>query len=126
LRTDERRYLRRQATTGQRMDYFQLAFFAVFALIVGRFLYGRLKYGSWTGSFLKGSIHRTIGEVELAQGMGGTQTLKVHLMKSSDGDGDFVGLVIVSKAALAASMQPYKLSKAQARQLASYLNQAVG
>ena len=106
------------------MDYPQLIFIAIFVLIAGRFLYGRLKYGSWTGSFLKGSISRTVGEVELSRAMGGTQTFKVHAMKSSDADGDFVGLVIVSKVALSASMQPYKLSKAQAQQLASYLNQA--
>lgn len=106
------------------MDYPLLIFFAFFALIAGRFLYGRLKYGSWTGSFLKGSIERTIGEVQLSSGIGGTQTLKVHTLRSDEGDGQFVGLVIVSKAALAASMQPYRLSKAQAQELARYLTQA--
>jgi hypothetical protein len=106
------------------MDYPLLIFFALFALVAGRFLHGRLKYGSWTGSFLKGSIARTIGEVKLAPGMGGTQTLKVHTMKSAEGAGDFVGLVVVSKAPFAASMQPYRLSKAQAQELAGYLNQA--
>jgi hypothetical protein len=45
-------------------------------------------------------------------------------MSSSDNGEEFVGLVIVAKAALAASMQPYKLSKTQARELAGYLNQA--
>jgi hypothetical protein len=106
------------------MDYPQAIFFTVVALIIGRFVYGRLKYGSWTGSFLKGSIDRTVGEIELSQGMGVTQTLKVHTMKSAGGDGDFVGFVIVSKAVLAASMQPYKLSKSQAQELAHYLNPA--
>lgn len=38
------------------MEYFHLIFFAVFALVAGSFLFGRLKYGSWTGAFLKGSI----------------------------------------------------------------------
>jgi hypothetical protein len=52
------------------MDYPQLILFAIFVLIVARFLYGRLKYGSWTGSFLKGSIDRTIGEVQLDEGPG--------------------------------------------------------
>ena len=45
-------------------------------------------------------------------------------MRGSDDSEEFVGLVIVAKVALAASMQPYKLSKAQARELAGYLNQA--
>jgi hypothetical protein len=106
------------------MDYGTIIFFSVFALIAGRFLYGRLKYGRWTGGFLKGSIDRTVGEIELARGMGGTQKLTVQLMKGSENSEEFVGLVVVSKAALAASMQPYKLSKAQARELAGYLNQA--
>jgi hypothetical protein len=106
------------------VDYFQLIFFAIFALVVGRFLYGRLKYGSWTGSFLKGSIDRTIGEIRLSAGIGGTHTLKVHTLRSDEDDAQFVALVVVSKAALAASMQPYRLSKAQARELASLLTQA--
>ena len=105
------------------MDYGTLVFFAIFALIAGRFIYGRLKYGSWSGSFLKGSITRTVGEVDLAGGIG-TQKLTVQLMSSSDHGEEFVGLVIVAKVALAASMQPYRLSKTQARELAGYLNQA--
>ena len=106
------------------MDYLQLIFFAFFALVAVRFLYGRLQYGSWTGSFLKGSIDRTIGEVQLSSSIGGTQTLKVHTLRSDEGDGQFVGLVIVSKAALAASMQPYRLPKAQAKELARFLTKA--
>lgn len=45
-------------------------------------------------------------------------------MKSSNGEADFVGLVIVSRAVLGGSMQGYKLSKAQAQELARYLTQA--
>ena len=99
------------------MNHGTIIVFAIFALVAGRFLYGRLKYGSWTGAFLKGSIDRNVGEVELARGMSGTQTLTVQLMKDSENSEGFVGLVAVSKAALGASMQPYKLSKAQAREL---------
>lgn len=106
------------------MDYPQIIIFAIIAFVAGRFLYGRLKYGSWTGAFLKGSIERTVGEIALAQGMSGTQTLSVQLMKGSEDGDEFVGLVVVSKAALGASMQPYKMSKVQARELAGYLNQA--
>jgi len=105
------------------MDYGTIIFLAIFALVAGRFVYGRLKYGSWSGAFLKGSITRTVGEVDLTGGVG-TQKLTVQLMSSSDNGEEFVGLVIVAKAALAASMQPYKLSKTQARELAGYLNQA--
>jgi hypothetical protein len=105
------------------MDYGTLIFFAIFVLVAGHFIYGRLKYGSWSGAFLKGSITRTVGEVDLTGGIG-TQKLTVQLMSSSDHSEEFVGLVVVAKVALAASMQPYKLSKIQARELAAYLNQA--
>ena len=105
------------------MDYGTMIFFAVFAFIAGRFVHGRLKYGSWSGAFLKGSITRTVGQVELASGIG-SQKLTVQLMSNSDNSEEFVGLVIVAKAALAASMQPYRLSKTQARELAGYLDQA--
>jgi hypothetical protein len=106
------------------MDYGTIIFFAIVAVILGRYLYGRLKYGSWTGAFLQGSIDRTVGEVELGGGISGTQKLTVQLMRGSDNSEEFVGLVIVAKAALSASMTPYKLSKAQARELGGYLSQA--
>lgn len=105
------------------MDYFQLLFFAVFALVVGSFLFGRLKYGSWTGAFLKGSIEQTYGEVMLARGVVGSQVLKVVTLRDSGGE-TFVGLVITAKAPLAASMTPYRLSKDQARELAGLLTVA--
>jgi hypothetical protein len=106
------------------MDYGTIIVVAIIAFVAARILYGRLKYGSWSGSFLKGTIARTVGEIELVRRMSGTLTLTVQLMRGSEDSEDFVGLVLVSKAALAASMQTYRFSKAQARELASYLSQA--
>jgi len=105
------------------MDYFQLIFFAVFALIAGSFLLGRLKYGSWTGAFLKGSIEQTYGEVLLTRGFASSWALKVVELRDSNGQ-PFVGLVITAKAPFAASMTPYRLSKDQARELSSLLSLA--
>jgi hypothetical protein len=105
------------------MDYFQLIFFGVFALIVGSFLFGRLKYGSWTGAFLKGSIEQTYGEVLLSGGIASSQVLKVVELRDGNGQA-FVGLVITAKAPLAASMTPYRLSKDQARELSGLLSLA--
>jgi hypothetical protein len=102
------------------MDYFPLVFFAVFVLVVGNFLFGRLKYGSWTGAFLKGSIEQTYGQVDLSRGIGSSQVMKVVALRDNDG-GQFVGLVITAKAPLGASMTPYRLSKDQAHQLANLL-----
>ena len=105
------------------MDYFQLIFFGVFALVAGSFLFGRLKYGSWTGAFLKGSIEQIYGEIQLSGGVASSQVLKV--VEFRDGSGQaFVGLVITAKAPLAASMTPYRLSKDQAREPSGLLSLA--
>ena len=105
------------------MDYFPLIFFAVFVLAAGSFLFGRFKYGSWTGAFLKGSIEQTYGEVLLSGGMASSQVLKVVELRDSNGQ-SFVGLVITAKAPLAASMTPYRLSKDQAQELSGLLSLA--
>jgi len=105
------------------MDYFQLIFFGVFALVAGSFLFGRFKYGSWTGAFLKGSIEQTYGEVLLSGGIASSQVLKVVELRDGNGQA-FVGLVITAKAPLAASMTPYRLSKDQARELSGLLSLA--
>lgn len=102
------------------MDYFELILLAIFALIAGRFVLGRLKYGSWTGSFLKGTIDQTHGEVELSRGLASSQIMKVVTLREDGGSG-FVGLVITSKAPMGASMQPFRLSKDQAQELARLL-----
>jgi hypothetical protein len=102
------------------MDFFQLIFFSVFALIAGSIVFARLKYGSWTGAFLKGSVEQTYGEVLLSGGVASSQVLKVVELRNSDGQA-FVGLVVTSKAPLAASMTPYRLSKDQARELSGIL-----
>ncbi len=106
------------------MDYTDLFLPAFVLLIGGRFLYGRLKYGSWTGSFLKGKIESTSGEVEVARAMGTTQKLTVYTMRNEGTGETFVGLVISAKAAFGASMAPYKLSKSQSTELAAYLTRA--
>jgi hypothetical protein len=95
----------------------------VFVVVAGRLIYGRLKHRSWTGSLLKGHIERTLGQVTLSSGLG-SQAFVVHSMRAGEGGNEFVALVVVSKAPLGASMQPYKLTKAQARDLANYLEQA--
>ena len=105
------------------MDYFQLMFFGVFAFIAGSFLFGRLKYGSWTGAFLKGSIEQTYGEIQLSGGLASSQILKVVELRDGNGQA-FVGFVVTAKAPLAASMTPHRLSRDQARELSGLLSLA--
>jgi hypothetical protein len=104
------------------MDNFQLLFFAVIMFVIGGYLLGRLRYGSWTGSLLKGSIERTYGEVVLSRGFAGSKVAKVVGLRGANGD--FVGLVLTVKAPLGVNMTPYRLSKVQARELAELLTLA--
>jgi hypothetical protein len=106
------------------MDYFALLFFVVFALVVGRLLYGYVRHGSFTGAFLGGSIVRTEGEVRLSSSGLSSQVVKIHAMRPADGNEPFVALVLTSKAPLAASMQPIKLTRRQAEELAELLQKA--
>jgi hypothetical protein len=106
------------------MDYFALVIPAIFLLVLGRFLYGRIKHGSWTGSFLGGRIERTIGEVPLTKVFGTSQKMKVHAMRPTDRGEPFVALVVTAKAPMSASMVPYKLTRSQALELADCLKRA--
>ena len=105
------------------MDNIRLIFFGLVALIAGCFVWARVKYGSWTGAFLKGSIEQTFGEIALTGRGLGSQMMKVVALKNDDGEA-FVGLIITAKAPLAMSLTPYRLSKDQARELAGLLNLA--
>jgi hypothetical protein len=96
----------------------------MFVLVGGRFVYGRIKHGSWTGAFLGGSIDRTFGELQLSKGAMSSQTLKVVSLRDGGGLEDFVGLVFTAKAPMGASIQPVKLTKSQARELSTYLSLA--
>jgi hypothetical protein len=106
------------------MDFFPIIFAAIFVLVGGRFIYGRIKHGSWTGALLGGSVERTFGELQLSKGAVSIQTLKVVSLRDANGQADFVGLVFTAKAPMGASMQPFKLTKSQAQELAAYLSMA--
>ena len=82
------------------MDYFKLIFFGLFALVVGSLLFGRLKYGSWTGAFLRGSVEQTYGEILISSGIAGSQLLKVVELRDTNSQA-FVGLVIPHLARMA-------------------------
>jgi hypothetical protein len=95
----------------------------VFAIVAGFFLFKRLRYGSWTGAFVNARIERTIGEIELRSSLI-RQKFEVHVMEGAQPTERFVGLTIVSKALLSASMTPFKLTRQQALDLAAMLQQA--
>ncbi len=103
-----------------RLEY---VFFAAFAAFVLYFGWRLLRSGSLTGALLGGSIEKEIGEVMLEKGPFHSTRLKVYAMKAPDGE-RFVGVSFVAKAALGASMSPFKLTSQQARELAELLSRA--
>ncbi len=104
---------------------FEYVFFAVFAAVVLFFVWRFVRSGSLTGAMLGGSIEKEFGEIALDGGALHSQKLKVYAMKAPGGE-RFVGVSLVAKAPLAASMIPFKLSYAQARELAALLTRASG
>ena len=103
---------------------FEYLFIAVFVLVLGNMVWRYIRHGSLTGAMLGGTIKREIGEISITSGAASSKKLKVHAMESQE-EGGFVALVLVSKAPLAASMLPVKLSKAQAQELVRLLQQAI-
>lgn len=91
--------------------------------VLAYFIVGYARKGSLTGMMLGGTIKREMGKVELTGSRVSSQTMNVLRMESSDGE-NFVALSVVSKAPLAISMVPYRLTKAQALEVAKLLQQA--
>ncbi|KRA21266.1 MULTISPECIES: hypothetical protein [unclassified Lysobacter] len=102
------------------MDYL---FPILFLGVVAYFIFRYVRSGSLTGALLGGTIKREVGKVELTGGAFTSQTFNVIRMEDSDGQG-FVALSVVSKAPLAISMVPFRLTKAQALEVAKLLQQA--
>lgn len=97
-------------------EYLYIFFLAVLALGLGNFGWRYFRAGSLTGAMLGGTIKRELGQVTIAGGAGLSNSLRVDTMESAE-EGEFVALVLVSKAAFGGSMTPMKLSKIQAREL---------
>ena len=102
---------------------FEYVFFAAFAAAILFFAWRFFRTGSLTGALLGGSIEREFGEIPLDGGALHSQKLKVYAMKSPGGE-RFIGVSLVSKAPLGASMTPFKLTSTQARELAALLTRA--
>jgi hypothetical protein len=103
---------------------FEYLFFAFFAFVVGNLIWRYFRSGSLTGALLGGRIKREIGQILLVDGTVSSRKLTINAMESSDGE-SFVGLALVSKAPLGASMVPFKLTKVQAQDLVRLLQQAI-
>jgi len=105
---------------------FEYFFWVFFLAVLTHLLWKFFRNGfSLTGAMLGGRIIREIGEVPLAKGSFTSQVLRVLELESSNGE-KFLGLSVVSKAPLAASMVPYRLTRSQAQDLIGLLQKASG
>jgi hypothetical protein len=102
---------------------FEYIFLAVFAAMVLFSAWRFFRSGSFTGALLGGSIETEFGEIPLDAGALQSRKVKVYAMKSPSGE-RFVGVSLVARAPLAASMIPFKLTATQARELAELLTRA--
>jgi hypothetical protein len=104
---------------------FEYLFWVFFIAILANILWKFFRNGSFTCAMLGGRIIREIGEVPLAKGSLSSQVLRVLELESTNGE-KFLGLSVVSKAPLAASMTPYRLTRDQAKELIALLQKASG
>lgn len=101
-------------------EYFWLLPVAMLAYFAWRYA----RAGSITGALLGGRLTSTVGELQIKSQFMGTQTFKVHILQTDPGDEPKVALAIVSRAPLSISLNPMKLTQAQARELATLLERA--
>jgi hypothetical protein len=99
-----------------------IAFFAVFAVVLGRILVNIFKHGGLKGALFGAPIARTVGEVSAA-GRGPVRaTLKVHVLGGPGASS--IGLEFAAKSFASYQMMPATLSADDARKLASLLEAA--
>ena len=105
-------------------SFFPIFFFAVFALIVGSFLYKMHKHGGFKAAMFGAPIERTVGEVA----GGGVKLMNVGIKvhKLSGGRDKTVGVELVAKSVASYQMMPVTLSAAEARRLITLLENATG
>jgi hypothetical protein len=102
---------------------FELIFWIAFGVIVLTWGWRFFRSGSLTGALLGGRIETEFGEIELSSSSFQSQKLKVFTIRSSSGERN-VGIALVSKAPLGASLMPIKLTHTQARELEVMLSRA--
>jgi hypothetical protein len=106
------------------MDTLSILFVAVFALIVGSFVFFKfLKFGGIKAAMFGASIERTIGEVRASKGRIVKAMVKVHVLDG--GPHKAVGLEVVAKSFASYRMVPITLSEGEARNLIRFLETAV-
>ena len=106
------------------MPTFQQVFPFIPLLLLAFFAWRYFKNGSLVGALLGGRLTETIGEISLSTSGLTSRVLRVSMMAAPEDGPKDIALAITSKAALAASVVPIKLSHAQALELLALLQRA--
>ena len=93
-------------------------------VVVGVLAWRWYWYRSFTGALLGVRIIEDVGEIELASQALSSCRLKVYSVQATPQDVPEVAIALVSKAALGASLIPFRLSHYQARELIGMLEHA--
>jgi len=103
---------------------FEVLFFAVFAAVIGFFVYRMFRHGGFKAAMFGARIERTVGEV-IGEKQGPVAVaLKVHILRREAAE-KLVGVEFVAKSFASYQLMPITLSASQAQELASLLNAAV-
>lgn len=99
-------------------------FYAIFAFMVARILYGLIRHHGFRGMLFGAAIESTLGEVSLeSRGLINT-SMKVHRIADDDSDRAMVGLEVVSWSFASYHVLPLRLTLEDADQLARLLREA--
>jgi len=105
------------------LDPAELIGIAVLALL-GFFLFRYLRAGSLVGALLGGRIRETVGETTLASSATSSAVLPVQTLDAFSGREPIIAPTITRKAPLAVSVTPFRLTRAQALEVAELLARA--
>lgn len=94
-------------------------------VILAFFAWRYFQRGSLIGALLGGRITDVIGEIPLSSSGINSLVLKVSLLAPSVGSTPDIAVSLTSKAPFGASVVPFKLSQAQARELITLLERAI-
>jgi hypothetical protein len=102
----------------------KIFFFAIFALVLGSFIFGIVRYGGFKAAMFGATIQQTVGEVSGGGVRFGSIAVRVHTL-GGDSPEKAVGLEVVAKSFASYRMMPITLSVDDATKLAGLLQSAV-
>lgn len=98
-------------------------FFAVFALVIGSFVFKILKHGGFKAAMFGAGIKSTAGEVSGSGQKLMRLTLRVHELDASPDRA--IGIELVAKSIASYQMMPITLSASEAKKLTELINGVV-